>query len=105
MKTIVTTTYSCDVCGCQYSSPESAIRCEQLPILHDFGVKVGDSVKILYGDGSGERAVVESLHVASPSDVPPILAHSRYLIAKCVESYGSRVLYHLQYEAIGGKQS
>jgi hypothetical protein len=100
LKTIVTTSYACDVCGHQYASADSAIKCEQIPILYDLGVKVGDSVRITYGEDAGNLAVVESIHVASLGHVPKWLVHSRYLIAKCVESYGSRVLYYQQYEVM-----
>ena len=64
MKKTSKTFYECELCGYKYSTMAGAFACESRPITHnENGVKVGDTIRITYGDGIGKRAVVESISI------------------------------------------
>lgn len=50
--------YQCEVCFQIFASKVECECCEKEPITKDTGVKVGDRVKIITGDGAGELATV-----------------------------------------------
>ena len=57
------TRYKCQTCGHVYDKKEVAAKCETRPVSHDKGVKVGDVVLIIAGDGDGKTATVDSVYV------------------------------------------
>ena len=62
MKKIQKTYYVCEICNQHYISKEKAEECESKP-LQSSGVKIGDTVKILSGDCTGDAAVVEEISI------------------------------------------
>ena len=62
MKVSTKQEYQCELCGTKYSSEATAKECESRPVRFD-GVKVGDYVRILRGDGKGKRVKVSSVFV------------------------------------------
>lgn len=89
------TRYRCDVCSATYETEREARQCEAQPVTQDKGVKVGDTVLILTGDGKGSKGVVRS--------VAPITKdwghyhwrrywHTVGIVADIVGSWGSRFL-------------
>lgn len=60
MKEIPTVRYQCEICKKIYDQKGFALKCESRPISQDKGVKVGDTVKILKGEGKGQLAKVSS---------------------------------------------
>ena len=56
-------TYTCEICGRAWGNESIALKCESRPVTQDKGVKVGDEVKILRGDGIGEIAIVTSVGI------------------------------------------
>lgn len=93
--------YVCEVCGHRYDNPDRAAKCESIPLKHDRGVKVGDTVRITKGDGSGSLARVTAVHVHEPGWGPPQYDHSVFLQADVVDSWGSRQLSFDSYEVVG----
>lgn len=67
MKTVTLILYQCEICKQAYETEIEAKRCESVPITQDKGVKVGDKVRILYGDGAGKILLVENLHIVNRS--------------------------------------
>lgn len=63
MKEILIPRYQCEICGEKYSSMEEARKCESKKILFNKKPKVGDVVRILKGDGTGEEAKVTSTFI------------------------------------------
>lgn len=57
--------FKCETCGEKYRSESAAVECESMPVREDKGVKIGDTVRILNGDGAGKMAIVESISVIS----------------------------------------
>lgn len=99
MKTIVTTTYQCEVCNMQHRTCEAAARCESLGRLMDKGVRVGDRVRVLTGEGRGQIGFCESVFVFT-ADYHPDYAHTVGITAKMIESWGHRQLQHDAYEPV-----
>lgn len=62
MKTNTFVEYECELCGDTFDNPTDCTECESRPITQDKGVKPGDRVKILTGDGCGQVAVVEQMY-------------------------------------------
>ena len=60
MEPITIIKYQCEICKHLYKTKEDAFGCEEKPISQDTGVKIGDTVLITDGEGSGEKAKVES---------------------------------------------
>jgi len=100
MKVHQITEYECEVCGFKYNDEKSALHCEQMPVDHDRGVKVGDLVRITSGDGSGSLARVTRVGVHDPHWGPARYAHTVYLLADVVDSWGSRQLSFDSYEVV-----
>lgn len=102
MKTIITQPkYQCEICQKIYDHEAQAIKCESRPIQHDRGVKVGDIVKIINGDGKGEKAKVTRIGIFDAEYghyQADAYHHSVYLLADCIESFGSRQLAFTDYE-------
>ena len=94
----VTTTYVCEKCRKSFDSRMAAARCESVPITQDRGVKVGDIVRITYGQGAGARGLVERISVLD-SEYAPVkgYTHTIALSVKCIDSYGNRFLLHDHY--------
>ena len=94
--------YMCEVCKQIYSTITQANICEQRPIREDKGVKVGDTVKITNGAGTGELAKVTKVYVVDPEwghYAADRYAHTVALIAD-LYSYGTRVLTYDSYEVL-----
>lgn len=101
MKEIVKTTYQCEVCETEYAVKDEALRCEAKPVSQDKGVKVGDIVTIIEGDGRGQRAKVTRVYVLSKNWGH--YAWERYwhtvsVNAEIIDSYGCRQLTFDNYE-------
>lgn len=62
MKTVQVTYYTCELCGARYSNESEARKCESRPVTHD-GVKVGDRVRILTGEGVGDTGIITAVFV------------------------------------------
>ena len=60
-KTIIS--YKCEICGHEYPDKSEAISCKSRAVTQDNGVKVGDTVMCIRGQGSGKTAVVEEVYV------------------------------------------
>lgn len=56
--------FKCSVCGYAYSTEEDAASCGARTVSHDKGARVGDTVRILLGEGAGELATIERVRVA-----------------------------------------
>lgn len=66
MKIVPATFYECEICHERYGSAEKALECESKPVTGDKGVKVGDTVRIVRGDGAGyENAKVTAVTIYS----------------------------------------
>lgn len=102
MKTQSVDRFQCEKCRTWYDSSDAAQRCEKRPITQDRGVKVGDTIRIIRGDGQG-RGVVESLFVID-KDWGHYAAerywHTIGLTAKCADSWGHRMLTFDDYEPL-----
>jgi hypothetical protein len=62
-RAVPATLYLCEICKRAYQSEAAAKECETRSISEDKGVKVGDRVRVLRGDGVGVLATVESVIV------------------------------------------
>ena len=100
MKVHQITKYECEVCGRQYDNLDWAANCELIPLKHDTGVKVGDTVRILSGEGSGSMARVTAVLVHEPGWGPPQYDHSVYVLADVENGWGSRQLSFDSYEVV-----
>lgn len=92
--------YQCEVCGRVHSDKEGAIKCESIPIQHDKGVKVGDVVRIIKGDGAEQFAKVTAITVQECGWGPAIYDHSVALTADLIGYWGSRLLTFDSYEVV-----
>ena len=103
IETKMTTTYICKKCDSRYEKKENAFRCEQKPITQDKGVKVGDTVKVTYGDGKGDLARVTKVYICN--DKEGHYAWEKYwhtvaLVAEFLDGIGTRVLHYDWYEVV-----
>lgn len=95
MGIVQVTKYECKVCGERYDTKEDMKECESKPITHDLGVKVGDIVIILRGDGQGEKAKVKSIWIANKywgHYAWKRYWHTPVLDADIISSWGTRSL-------------
>lgn len=102
MKTKVIEKFECEICGHTYANSATAKKCESRPISHDKGVKIGDKIIIIQGQGQG-IATVESRRVIDMEwghYAADRYWHTVGLTAKCDESYGHRSLTFDDYELI-----
>lgn len=100
MKTLVKTEYQCEVCEAKYNSEGNALACEAMPVKHDRGVKVGDTVRITAGEGTGSLCKVTGVHVHSPGWGPKDYDHTVFLTGDVVGGWGSRQLSFNSYEVL-----
>lgn len=98
MKTI--SKYQCEICNRQYNTEAQALECEARPVVHDRGVKVGDTVRITGGDGAGQLCRVTAVLVHEPGWGPPEYDHSVFLQGDVIDSWGSRQLSFKSYEVL-----
>lgn len=56
-------TYKCSICGHEYEKISEAQSCESQPVTMDRGVKVGDNILCINGQGAGEVCRVEAVHI------------------------------------------
>lgn len=91
MKTIQQTVYQCEKCGSTYTNEHDVIECEATPIYWDKGVKIGDKVRILNGDGAGQLATVVSTKVMDKSWGKRHF-HSIVLTVLLQDNYSNRIL-------------
>lgn len=106
METILEVNYKCSICGTTYKDEKSAYDCEEKPISQDKGVKVGDKVFILSGDGTGEIATVKRRMVVDKSwghYAWERYWHTVMISADIDGSYGSRQLTFDAYEPVKKK--
>ena len=102
IKIITKKYYKCGLCEIEYKSKKECLKCESKPISEDKGVKVGDIVNIIRGEGIG-RGEVECVHICSIGYGH--YAWERYwhtvrLVVDCLDSHGSRILTFDEYELI-----
>ena len=94
MESIQITKYKCGICGTLYANQTDALKCESRPVSHD-DVDVGDTVRILTGDGTGESVKVESKSIAS-MDWGHYQAgrywHTPIVSGRVIDSWGSHSL-------------
>lgn len=62
MKTITITRYQCELCECTYDSEKAARKCESRPVAA-CAVVVGDTVRVIRGDGAGQLMTVTDMYV------------------------------------------
>ena len=99
MEKITQTIYKCEVCGSGYDTEKAARLCESVPVTHDKGVQVGDSVIIKNGAGAGHTATVDSVRVIAPNYYPLRYWHTVALVASINDnSGGQRILTFDDYE-------
>lgn len=101
MQQITKSFYKCDICGAEYSSKEEAKKCESRPVSKDKGVKIGDTVRILSGDGTGKLAIVTSRSIVDKNwghYMWDVYWHTVMLGADIKDEYGSRALTFDAYE-------
>lgn len=79
--------YACDKCGKQYSTLKEAIACEAIPVKQQNAV-AGDSVIVLSGECTGQKAVVRRTHVVKPGWGPAQYDHTVSLIADIQDALG-----------------
>ena len=94
------TQYQCEICGGVYPTVEAALGCEALPVVHDRGVKVGDTVLVTKGEGAGLKLRVTDTFVYEPGWGPERYDHSVGLKGDLIDSWGSRQLTFESYEAV-----
>lgn len=63
MKVVIVEHFQCEACRHLYPTKTSALKCESRTVRRDQVVNVGDTVKILSGEGCGGLASVESVFV------------------------------------------
>jgi hypothetical protein len=97
------TTYRCEKCGAGYATEESALKCESREILYNKGVKVGDTVLLTSGAGSGEKAKVTRVYVIDKEwghYAWEKYWHTVALEVDLINSYGSRGVTFDSYQTI-----
>lgn len=102
MKTVTIEMYHCEICGAEYSNAVDCLENEKIPISHDKGVKVGDKINIITGEGRG-LGEVSSIFIVQCNNqygYPKEYWHSVALIAECKQAFGSRSLCFNDYEVI-----
>ena len=103
METVNIQKFKCSICGELYDNPEEARSCEDKPVSQDKGVKIGDTVLITGGDGTGKNAIVEKIWI-----IDKCWGHyawKRYwhtvcLGAEIIDGFGNRVLTFDNYEPV-----
>lgn len=101
MNTIQITRFKCEICGETYSTAQEALNCERKPVSEDKGVKPGDKVRILSGEGTGEIATVERVFVLDKDWGHYAAARYHHTVAvnaKLDNSWGNRQLTFDSYE-------
>ena len=92
--------YQCEVCNRQYMTEKEAQACEARPVVHDRGVKVGDTVRITGGEATGKLARVTSIGIHEPGWGPARYDHSVFVTGDIIDSWGSRLLSFDSYEVL-----
>ena len=59
--------FKCSICGELYGSEAEAKKCESRPKIEDKGVKIGDIIKIIKGEGAGSRGKVKEIFIYDKS--------------------------------------
>ena len=78
---------------------EEAFNCKSKPITQDKGIKLGDKVRILNGNGAGGLGLVKRL-VVIDKKWGQRYWHTIMLIVDIVGSFGSRQLVFDDYEKV-----
>lgn len=95
--------YICEICNTSYENKEVALKCEQKPITHEKGVKVGDIVKITYGEGKGGLAKVIKTYICNRFEghyASEKYWHTVALNVDSMNNLGTRCLYYDWYELV-----
>lgn len=61
MREFTVTKYRCETCGAVYESAAEAKSCEAKQVTQDKGVKIGDTVRIVRGEGQGLAKVTAKI--------------------------------------------
>lgn len=95
-------TYECEICHENYGSAENALECESRPIKADKFVKIGDTVRIVRGDGAGyARGKVTKIVIYSKDwghYQREKYWHTVGLVVDLIDEIGSRALTFDDYE-------
>lgn len=103
MLTITQTLYQCQHCKTKYASQYDAEQCEAHPVTQDKGAKVGSTVRILHGDGTGKLATVTDTFIYSRDWGHyswKTYWHTIGVNAKLNDDWGSRRLTFMDYEVV-----
>lgn len=103
MKTVTLEKYQCEICGHEYDKQSEAEKCEAKPVSQDKGVKVGDVVLIVGGEGQGSKATVDSRFVVNMywgHYMWERYWHTVSITANLIDSTGFRILTFDDYELI-----
>ena len=101
--TKINISYKCEICETSYVSESAALECESKKVTYDKGVKIGDIVRIIGGEGSGELAKVVNVYVIDMHWGH--YAWKRYwhtvaLEGECLNRSGTRILTFDHYELV-----
>ena len=103
MKEKYVTYYVCEKCNKSYGTEDEAKDCESKEITQDKGAKIGDRVRVLTGEGGGEKGTIESISIQDK--YWGHYAWERYWhtigVNAKLDSYGSRFLTYDAYELTG----
>ncbi len=102
MRLINTTSYGCEICGEEFKTEAEALECEKQPVTQSKGVKVGEIINIITGQGIG-RGEVTTVYIIQKSwghYAWKRYWHTEAITAKCLNSYGERVLTFDDYNAL-----
>lgn len=103
MKQFSVQRFKCETCGHVYETAAEAVKCETKPVTQDKDVKIGDTIRIVRGEGQGLAKVEERFIIDKDWGH---YAWERYwhtvgLSAKCIDAgWGHRMLTFDDYEVI-----
>lgn len=92
--------FICEICGEEFDRESSCAECESRPLIKDFGVKIGDVVKITAGEGEGKLAKVKRILTHPLRWGGHKYWHTVSLDADVIGSWGTRLLTWDNYELV-----
>jgi len=63
MKRVKIIHYQCEICNHIYGDKKLALSCETKKVSKDLGAKVGDKIKVLVGQGTGQEGIVDKISI------------------------------------------